>query len=178
MRTVIVGRSGSGIPGPLVHRDEMDVRLLLDQSLSPIAMVNIPVDNKDPLQPMLLPRVVRSEGDVSEKAETHCPIVDRVVTRRTDGREAALMDATDREIDRRENAAGTGGGGVPGTAACHRVRIEAATPALGHVPHGSDVSRIVRELQLLDRRVPAFELFNAVKELRILPQRSSDCSQA
>src|SRR5690349_493603 len=45
----IFRRTSSWIPWPLVHRDEVDVGLILDQRLSAVAMVDVPVDDEDPL---------------------------------------------------------------------------------------------------------------------------------
>src|SRR2546423_8082064 len=41
--------TSSGIPRPLMHRDEVDVGLILDQRLGAVAVMHVPVDDEDPL---------------------------------------------------------------------------------------------------------------------------------
>jgi len=95
----IFRRTSSWIPWPLVHRDEVDVGLILDQRLSAVAMVDVPVDDEDPLQTVLLARVVCGERDVPKEAESHRSIIDGVVSWRAHGGEAPRMDVGDGEID-------------------------------------------------------------------------------
>src|SRR5690349_22914089 len=109
MRTSIFCRSGTGIPRPLMHRHEMDVGLVLDERLSSVAVMDIPIDDENPAESVLFARIVRGDRDVAEQAEPHCSIVDGVVSRRADRRETALVDSAHREIDSRKNAAGPGG---------------------------------------------------------------------
>ena len=45
-RTTVVGRSRSGIPRPLVHRNKVNTRVVLNQRLCSIAMMHIPVNNQ------------------------------------------------------------------------------------------------------------------------------------
>ena len=49
MRAAIVRGAGAGIPGPLVHRHEVDVRLVLDERLRAVAVVHVPVDDQHAL---------------------------------------------------------------------------------------------------------------------------------
>jgi len=49
-----------------MHRYQVDVWLALDESLSPVSMVNIPIDDEDSLQTVFLPCVVRGNGDIAE----------------------------------------------------------------------------------------------------------------
>ena len=50
VRTAIVGGAGAGIPRPLVHRDEVDVALVLDERLRAVAMMDVPVDDEHALR--------------------------------------------------------------------------------------------------------------------------------
>src|SRR6185437_3466698 len=50
VRAVIIGRPRAWVPRPLVHGDEMDLWLFLDQRLGTVAVVNVPVHDEDPLQ--------------------------------------------------------------------------------------------------------------------------------
>src|ERR1700736_4231992 len=89
----------SGIPRPLVHGDEVDVRLVLHESLSAVSVVYIPIDDQNSLEPVFLARVMRRQRDISKKAESHCPVVNRVMPGWSHRREAARMDGTHGEID-------------------------------------------------------------------------------
>ena len=87
MRTAIRSCSRTRVPRPLVHRDEMNIRLILDQRLRSVSVVNVPVHDENPPERMALARVMSAEGDVPEEAESHGPIVKCVVSGRTDSAE-------------------------------------------------------------------------------------------
>ena len=101
MRTAIVRGAGAGIPRPLVHRHEVDVRLVLDERLRPVAVVHVPIDDQHALGAVPSPRVVRADRDVAEETEAHRVRAQRVVARRTHGAEAAARSVAEREVDRR-----------------------------------------------------------------------------
>jgi hypothetical protein len=52
-------------------------------------MMDVPVDDQDAIGTVALPRVVRGDGDVAEEAESHRPVVQRVVPGRAHRAEAA-----------------------------------------------------------------------------------------
>src|SRR5204862_1923982 len=79
MGSSVLGSARSRVPRPLVHGDEPHAGLLLDQRLRPVAMVDVPVDDQDPVDAMAGPGVVGGDGDASEEAETHGPRPQRVV---------------------------------------------------------------------------------------------------
>src|SRR5688572_18080429 len=83
--TAVVRRTGTRIPGPLVHRHEANVRLILDERLSPVAVVHVPVDDEYPLQSVASARVVRGECNVAEQAKSHRAVSDCVMSRGADG---------------------------------------------------------------------------------------------
>src|ERR1051325_7657750 len=49
MRAAVVGGTGSGIPRPLMHRDEVDVGLIFHERLSAVAMMDVPIDDENSL---------------------------------------------------------------------------------------------------------------------------------
>src|SRR6185437_4888194 len=60
---MVVGGAAAGIPGPLVHGDEVDASIALDQGLCPVAVVYVPVDDEHAVEIMAPPSVVGSAGD-------------------------------------------------------------------------------------------------------------------
>ena len=90
-----------GIPRPLVHRHEMNVRLVLDERLRSVAVVHVPIDDEHALGAVAPPRVVRAERDVAEETEAHRRVAQRVMARRPHGAEASPRSVAEREVDRR-----------------------------------------------------------------------------
>src|SRR5207237_9111413 len=82
MRAAILGRASPRIPRPLVHGDEVNVRLALDKWLATVAVVHVPIDDQEYFESMLLPGVVRSDRHVAKQTEAHGPIVNGLVARR------------------------------------------------------------------------------------------------
>jgi hypothetical protein len=100
-----------------------------------------------------------------------------VVSRRSYRREAAHTLA-EGEVHAIEDAARAGARGVPRALAGDGVRIETSAPRGDAVAYERDVTRVVRERELLPGRVPSLEMPDAREELRIIAQRSRDRPQA
>ena len=140
-------------------------------------MVDVPVYDENPLQTVFLTRVVRGEGNVSKKAESHRPIVDGVVARRTHRGEAARMHAADREIDRGKHTASARRRCFPRTSTLHGICIEASAALLGKHSHGAHVGGVVHQLELFHGGVTTFDVLDTVEQLRIFTQRAGDGAQ-
>ena len=76
-----------------------------------------------------------------------------------------------------EHAARAGGRRVPRPFAHDGVRIEPTAARGGERAHLLDVARVVRERELVRRRVPPFDVLERVKQLGILAQRARDGAQ-
>lgn len=126
-------------------------------------MVDIPVDDENPLQTMLLARVVSRERDVAKEAESHRPIVDGVVPRRADSGETARMHASDGEVDRGKHTASASCCGFPRASALHCVRVQTSTALFRQHADGADVRGVVDQLQLFNCRVTALDVLDAVE---------------
>jgi hypothetical protein len=74
----------------------MDIRLILDERLGAIAVMDIPIKDEDPLQSMPLSRVVRCQRDVTEETEPHRPVAHGVMSRRPHRGKASRVLARDR----------------------------------------------------------------------------------
>jgi hypothetical protein len=59
-------------------------------------MVNVPVDDRDPLESENVLGVTRGDGDVVDEAEAHRAIGQRMVARRAHERESAALHGSDR----------------------------------------------------------------------------------
>src|SRR5437660_327645 len=79
-------RSGARIPGILMHRNVADGRIALDQRLSAVPMVYVPVHDQDAGLVELL-RVPRSDDDVVDETESHRARREGVMSGRTGGGE-------------------------------------------------------------------------------------------
>ena len=83
------GRPRAGIERPLVQRDVEDARVVPEDVLRAVAVVDVPVEDRHPLEPMLRLRRAGRDRDVVEQAEAHRPVGRRVVARGPDEGEAA-----------------------------------------------------------------------------------------
>ena len=86
----------TGIERPLVERDVEDARIVPEDRLGSVAVVNVPVENRDPPQLEVGLGVARRDRDVVEEAKPHRPLAERMVTRRPGQREAGAVDRVDR----------------------------------------------------------------------------------
>ncbi len=153
-----------------MHGDEANVALLLDERLRPVAVVNVPVDDQHSLGAVPLTRVVCADGHVPEEAETHRASADRVVTWRANRAEASPgpTPVAEREVDAVEHRTGGRGRRIPGSFAHDGVRIEPAAAGFGQRAHRLHVRAIVRDRQLVDRRVARVDVRDASEELGIV----------
>ena len=156
----------------------MDVGLALHQRLGAVTVVHIPIDDQHALEPVLLARVMRSDRDVSEEAESHCAIIDCVVSGWSHRRKAAWMNAADREIDRGQDATGARSCRFPRAAALDGVGIESAAALLGEHSHRAHVRGVMRELEFLHSGVATFDVLDTMKQLRVFAKCASDGAQA
>src|SRR5581483_1725763 len=68
----------------LVDRYEQNRRVFVEDRLRPVAVVDVPVDDGDLLETVVLLRVTRRDRDVVEEAEAHREVRRRVVPGRPD----------------------------------------------------------------------------------------------
>jgi hypothetical protein len=152
----------------------MDVALLLDQRLRPVAVMYVPVDDEDAFEVMPVSRVMRCDRDVSEQAEAHRAIAQRVVARRAHGAERAKGSALDRHIHGVQHASGARRGGVPGALARHRVWIELSASRLREIADRADVPDVMRERELFIGRVTSLGMMQRLEQVGIVAQRLRD----
>ena len=96
-----------------MHRNEVNVGLVLHERLRSVAVMHIPVDDENPICTVALACVLRGNGHVPEEAETHRSIFQRVVSRRSHGAERSQIDPGHGAIDAVEDRAGAGSRSVP-----------------------------------------------------------------
>ena len=100
---LLVRPAGPGIERPLVQRDEEDRRVVADDRLRPVPVVDVPVEDRDPPEPELGLRPARGDRDRVEDAEAHRAVRLGVVPGRPREREAAAA-APPRSPRRRRGA--------------------------------------------------------------------------
>ena len=109
-----------------MHRHKSNGRIVLDECLRAVAVVNVPIDDQHAIDPLALAGVVRADGDVAEDAEAHAAVAKRMVTRRPDGAGRSRLGLGS-QVARVEYGTNGCARGIAGSLADKRVRIEAAT---------------------------------------------------
>ena len=128
---------------PLVKRDREHARVVAEQRLGAIAVMDVEVDDGDALETERVLRVTGGDRDVAEDAEAHRLRLERMVARRSYEREAPDLHGSDRTACGQKRRFARGRHSV-------RVRIE---PHLGvDALDRSDVARRVDTADLLPRR--------------------------
>ncbi len=89
-----------------------------------VAMMNVPVDDEDSFQIEFLLSMPSGNGNVIEQAESHRPVGQSVVSRRSDQTECPMGAAGGDEMDRLAGGAGRLERDIQGKRADNRVRIE------------------------------------------------------
>jgi hypothetical protein len=155
----------------------VNVTLVLHQRLRAVSVVHVPVDDEHALGVVTLTRVVRTDGDRAEEAKAHRTIREGVVSRGADRAEAANGVARKGEIDSVEHGTSSGSGRVPRSFAGDGVGIETSASRVDQRFHHSDVAAVVRERELVFRRMPALDVLESLKELGVLTQRTRNGAQ-
>jgi hypothetical protein len=161
-----------------MHGNEMNPRIILDESLGSIAMVNIPVHDQDAFGIMNGSRIVGCKCDVSEETESHGPVKERVMTRGANRDEASLVCAAEGQVHGVKSAACACGTRIPGSFARDGIRVDLAAPGSSDGSYALDVFGVMHPRDFFCGRVPSLDLSNALKKLRVVPQRSRDGAQA
>src|SRR5262249_53562007 len=118
-------RSRSRIPRILVRREEINTRIVVKNSLRAVAVMHVPIDDRDLIDlGILLLRVTRGDGDVIEKTKAHRALFGRVITRRTHRHKPVLHVPGHDQIDRLTRRAGCAFGGIERAHRDDRVAVE------------------------------------------------------
>ena len=160
-----------------MHRNEADRRVMLDERLRSVPVMNVPVYDQYALGVETRASVEGGDCYVAEEAEPHCPIAQGVMTGRAYSAEAARRLAAQREIHGVEHRAGAGSRGIPRSLADDGVGVEAPTAGERHLPNGVDVASLVSQRELVLCRVPSLDVTHEREEFRIVPQRTRDRAQ-
>jgi len=81
--------SASRVKRPLMERAEEHPGLVVERRLGAVPVMDVPVDDRHPLQAGD-EQLARRDGDVVEEAEPHRPVGRRMVTRRAHERERSV----------------------------------------------------------------------------------------
>src|SRR5262249_35148223 len=118
-------RAAAGVERELVDREVEDVRIVPEDVLGAIAVVNVPVEDRDP-GGALGARGGRGDRDVVEQAESHRAIARGVVTGRAYDRDAVRELAVQDVDGELHGRSGRGERGVPGAGREVGVGVEPA----------------------------------------------------
>src|SRR5919112_6148438 len=140
------------IEGTLMHREVEDAGVPVEDVLGAVAVVHIPVQDGDLLQP-LREGVSGCDGRVVREAEPHPVVPPRVVARRTGDGEGRLTG--EGALDRRAGGPAREGGSLPGTRADRGIRAEVALSRRGHLSQVFQVSEVVDSGEGFSLRGPA-----------------------
>ena len=127
-----------------MHRNVADGRIALDQRLSAVPMVYVPVHDQDAGLVELL-RVPRSDDDVVDETESHRARREGVMSGRTGGGEGRARH--DRPLHGTDGYPRRRDGRVPAVGAHHRVGIEHPAALTGHPLEAVEVARRMHTLQ-------------------------------
>ena len=89
----------------------------MEDRLGAVAVVDVPVQDRNPLQTELGLRIARGDDDVVDEAEPHGALGERVMAGWTDEREATAVDGLERHPDRERHR-------LPGRSRGDRVGIQ------------------------------------------------------
>ena len=90
----------------LVQRDGQHAGVVVEGGLRAVAVVDVPVNDRDALEAAVRQRVVDRDGGVAEQAEAHAGVGHRVVPGRADERERVAHRAVEHGVHGGDDAAG------------------------------------------------------------------------
>ena len=123
-----------------MERHEQDRVVARDDVLGAVAVVHVPVDDRDALQAELRLGPARGDRHVVEQAEAHRPLALGVVARRPREGEPAAADGFDRRAGREQR--GLVGVSVHIVSASIQPRVSRTSPASSGVWHRSTSSSV------------------------------------
>src|SRR6202048_4999129 len=87
VQSALANRACSGIVRILMRREVKHRRVAIENLLSAVSVMNIPIDYQDSIRSVVHLRVASGDGGVVEETESHRPARSRVMTRRPDQRD-------------------------------------------------------------------------------------------
>ena len=158
---VVAQRHGAAVRIERMLEDarHQDALVAGDDVLGAVAVMDVEVDDRDPLEAAHVERMARRDGDVVEEAEAHRLLARRVVAGRAHGAEGVVDLAVDDRVGGGDGGAGGAQHRVQGAGRSDRVGVERAQLAVGgdaleHVAQLGDVAAAVgvAEVGALDHR--------------------------
>ncbi len=91
---------GAGIKRPLVGRAIKQVRIIIKQVLRAVAVMDIEIHHRHPLDAEFVARMVGGNGGIVKQAKPHRPVIFGVMPRRPGGDKGILFMPLHHRIDR------------------------------------------------------------------------------
>ena len=133
----------------LVDRDREHVGVLVEHRLRAVAVVDVPVDDRDAIHAAHRPGVRRGDGQVAEHAEAHARRRDGVVARWAHQRVGVVDGCVEHGVDAGDHGAGgTPGDGQPAVA--ERRDPVAGVTTLRELALGGDAREVGRRVDAED----------------------------
>ena len=145
----VVAVAGAGEDPALVDAGEEDVVAFAEDRRGAVAVVDVPVEDQDPLDRELGDRQRGGDGDVVEEAEPHRPVRFRMVPRRPPGAEPHLRLAPDQRPNHRAGASGRPQRRLPGGRAGVGIDVDRATTRFAKLANRLHVRPGMNQHQLL-----------------------------
>lgn len=146
-----------------MHGKKSDPGIVLQERLGAVSVMDIPVHDKDAIQSMHGARVRCAESDVSEDAETHGAVSQRMVTGRPDPAKTPRRTPVERAVDSIEETACSRRRGVPGSLTYDGVSVESATSCRADAANRLDVCAIMNQGQFIDCCMTSFDVLELLE---------------
>jgi hypothetical protein len=153
----LVDAAGARVEGVLVEGEKEHRGVVVEQVLGAVAVVDVPVDDHHPLDPVPALQVARRHRDVVEQAEAHRPVGLGVVTGRAHAGEPVVDLAGHDRVNQGEHPAGGQAGGVMGGRRHPGVGVEREALVVRARRHLAQVGRVVHEGEVRGGGSPRLE---------------------
>ena len=178
---LVPGPPVNGIERPLVQGDEEHAVIVPEDRLRAVAVVDVPIDDRDPLDPQRVLGVTRCDRDVAEQAEPHRAVSEGVVPGWTGEREATRLHGLDRAARGEQRRLERGGIGDRVAVEPHRLLECGDALDVGGVVHTLDLvarggSRFARVTERLEKDVDpllALRVAEAARRRGAVPARGA-----
>ena len=148
----LVRHPGTGIARPLMAGGVKKVAVAEEMVLGAVAMMDVEIDHRHPLQAMHMAGIFGSDGDIVEQAEPHRRRGFGVMSWRANGTERVSRIAFDDRVHRIANATDRAKCRLPRGGVHRRVRVEMDMAAGRNIVENPfDVKRRMHLLNFLDR---------------------------
>ena len=147
-----------------------DLRVVPERCLGAVAVVGVPVDDRDPLDPVRA-GMERREGRVAEDTAAHPKVGERMMAGGSNERIRVVGVAVDDGVDSHKARAGGEGGDLVARRADGRVEASVAVPGGGQLSHALNVVGGVKPQELVVAGRPWAQRYEPIGKATHLDER-------